>query len=181
MRRQVMAWLVATAFAGAAFAAYKPSVRMFVPPPPIEAGGAASRPLRILTFSTLTAQLDNHVIANLLTDIPLRQNELPLTVVGGEVTRCESQTCTVPLTVRVSGTEGPVMLAIAVANAKGQLSEVRHSECGTGSCGVALVLERGYNTISIGAVDALSQTTAYTTLRVNAARAVAQNRKSEWF
>jgi hypothetical protein len=73
------------------------------------------------------------------------------------------------------------MLAFAVAHAKGQLSDVQHSECGTGSCGIALILERGRNTISIGVVDALSQTTAYTTLRVNATRAVAQAGKTEWF
>lgn len=179
--RRVTACLIATVFAAAALADYKPSVSLSVPAPVIDVAGSGARPLRIIAFRSLTAQLDNHVIANLLSEIPLRQNELPLTVVAGEITRCESQTCTVPLTVRVSGTEGPVMLAFAVANAKGQLSEVQHTECGTGSCGIALVLERGPNTVSVGVVDPLSQTAAYTTLRVNATRALAQAGKTEWF
>ncbi len=177
--RPVMTCLIATAFASAALATSKVGPRLSLPAPVIEATGA--RPQRVLAFHTMTAQLDNHVIANLLTEVPLRHSELPLTVVAGEITRCESQTCTVPLTIHVSGTEGPVMLALAAANAKGQLSDVQHSECGTGSCGIALVLERGRNTISIGVIDALSQTTAYTTLRVNATRAVAQAGKTEWF
>jgi hypothetical protein len=73
------------------------------------------------------------------------------------------------------------MIAFAAANARGELSDVRHAECGTGACSVSLMLERGKNTISVGVLDALSQTTAYTTLRVNANRVVAKVGKTEWF
>src|SRR6266700_7575105 len=79
---------------------------------PASAGGGA----RPVAYRTLSAQLDNHILANLLTDAPIRHSDMPLTVVAGEVTRCQSQTCTVPLTLRVSGAEGPVTLGFAVAN-----------------------------------------------------------------
>src|SRR5437763_8281383 len=131
---------------------------------PASIGGGAQP----AAYRTLSAQLDNHILANLLTDAPIRHSDMPLTVVAGEVTRCQSQTCTVPLTLRVSGAEGPVTLGFAVANAKGELSEVHHAACGSGSCSVSLILERGMNTVSIGVVDALTRTSAYATLHVNA-------------
>ena len=135
---------------------------------------------RASSFRSLSAQLDNHVLANLLTDAPVRHSKL--TVVAGEITRCESRTCTVPLTLRVSGAEGPLTLGFAVANSKGELSEVAHAGCGTGDCTVSLVLERGINTVSIGVVDEMTRTDEYTTLRVNANRAVAATPgKTEWF
>ena len=133
-------------------------------------------------YRSLAAQLDNHVLANLLTDAPMRHSDMPLTVVAGEITRCESQTCTVPLTLRVSGAQGPVTLGFAVANARGELSEVHHAACGSGSCSVSLVLARGLNTVSIGVIDVMKRTSAYTTLRVNANRSVAATPgKTEWF
>jgi hypothetical protein len=146
--------------------------------PPSNGAGAAST----VAYRSLSAQLDNHILANLLTDAPIRHSDIPLTVVAGEVTRCQSKTCAVPLTLRVSGAEGPVTLGFAVANAKGELSEVHHAACGSGSCSVSLILERGMNTVSIGVVDGLKRTSAYTTLRVNANRAVAATPgKTEWF
>jgi len=127
-------------------------------------------------------QVDSHVLANLLTETPMRQSDLPLTVVAGEIARCESSTCTVPLTLRASGARGPVTLAFAVANARGELSDVQHAECGMGSCSVSLVLTRGRNTVSIGLIDPIAQMTAYTTLRVDANRRVAATPgKTEWF
>lgn len=139
-------------------------------------------PVRSAAIRSLAAQLDNHVLANLLTDAPIRHSDMPLTVVAGEVSRCESRTCTVPLTLRVSGAEGPVTLGLAVANAKGELSEVHHAACGNGSCTISVVLERGMNTLSIGVVDALTRTSAYTTLHIDANRAVAAKPgKTEWF
>ena len=173
---RLSACLVATMFATAAMAAYKTPARA-----PIVVEALAPKAARFLAFRSLTTQLDNHVIANLLTETPMRQIDTPLAVVAGEITRCESQTCTIPLTVRVNGAEGPVMIALAAANARGELSDVRHAECGTGACSVSLTLERGKNTISVGVLDALSQTTAYTTLRVNANRVVAKVGKTEWF
>lgn len=179
---QIMACLVATAFAAGASGAYKtvtPPGRAVAPDPSESVARATSG--RFLSFRSLTAQIDTQVIANLLTDQAAPHSGLPLSVVAGEITRCELRSCTVPVTVRVSRSEGPVTLAFAVANAKGELSEVYHAECGTGACSVSLILERGQNTISIGAVDGLSQSTAYTTLRVNATRAIARAGKSEWF
>jgi hypothetical protein len=173
---RVVACLGATAFATVAMAAYPTPERS-----PIVVEAVTPKASRFLAFRSLATQLDNHVLANLLTEVPVRQIDAPLAVVAGEVTRCESQTCTIPLTVRVNGAEGPVMIALAMANARGELSDVRHAECGTGSCSVALVVERGKNTISVGVLDALSQTTAYTTLRVNANRVVAKVGKTEWF
>ncbi len=169
-------FVVAIAFATAAPAAFKMSAPE--PAPPVT---QSTRIVRFFAFRSLFAQLDNHVVANLLTESPVRQSDAPLLVVTGEITRCGSETCTVPLLVRVSGAQGPVTMAIAVADAKGQLSDVRHADCGTGACNVSLVLERGRNTVSVGVIDGLSQATAYTTLRVNANRAVARVGKTEWF
>lgn len=170
------ACLLATVCATAAMAAYKTPSRS-----PIVVEAVTPRAARFLAFRSLATQLDNHVLANLLTETPMRQIDTPLAVVAGEITRCESQTCTIPLTVRVNGAEGPVIIALAAANARGELSDIHHAECGTGACSVSLVLERGKNTISVGVLDALSQTTAYTTLRVDANRVVAKVGKTEWF
>src|SRR5207253_10568081 len=86
--------LIASLMAIASFAPRTP------PPSPVtEAFGAC--PPRVLKFRSLSAELDNHVLLNLLTDVPMRKSELPLTVVAGEITRCESQTCTVPLTLQI--------------------------------------------------------------------------------
>ncbi len=169
-------FVVAIAFATAAPAAFKMSAP--APAPPVT---QSTHIVRFFAFRSLFAQLDNHVVANLLTESPVRQSDAPLLVVTGEITRCGSETCTVPLLVRVSGAQGPVTMAIAVADAKGELSDVRHADCGTGACNLMLVLERGRNTVSVGVIDALSQATAYTTLRVNANRAVARVGKTEWF
>jgi len=180
---RITACLIATAFASVASAALEIALpHPASPPPPDVPQQSAACPPRVLAFRSLNAQVDDHVLANLLSDIPMRKSELPLTVVPGEITRCGSQTCTVPLTLRASGAEGPVTLAFAVANARGELSEVHHAQCGSGACSISLVLERGRNTISVGVVDVLSQTTAYTTLCVNAARSVAATPgKTEWF
>jgi hypothetical protein len=73
------------------------------------------------------------------------------------------------------------MLAFAVANGKGELSDIHHAECGTGTCNVSLILERGANTLSIGVLDGLTQSTAYTTLHVNAVRTIATSGHVESF
>ncbi len=124
--------------------------------------------------------VDDRVLANLLAPV---NDRMPLTVVTGEVTRCESDTCHVPMLVRMSeNAVGPVRLSFAVANSRGQLSDVQHAECGTGQCLVDLIVERGRNTLSIGAVDRLAHTAGFATLTVNARRQpVASKGKSEWF
>src|SRR2546428_8040576 len=76
-------------------------------------------PPRVLKFRSLSAELDNHVLLNLLTDVPMRKSELPLTVVAGGITRCETQTGLGPLALCVSGGGGPGALAVAVAATKG--------------------------------------------------------------
>jgi len=154
------------------------SIPRTAPPPSALLDSTPQHRVHVITMP----QVDSHVLANLLTDVPSRASDLPLTVVAGEITQCESATCTVPLTLRALGAEGPVKLALAVANARGELSDVKHADCGFGACSVSLVLERGVNTVSIGVVDGIAQTTAYTTLRIDANRAVAANPgKTEWF
>ncbi|HYS55548.1 MAG TPA: hypothetical protein VER58_17455 [Thermoanaerobaculia bacterium] len=175
---RIAACLIATAFATVALAAYKAPSRA---PLRVDPSSQIPKASRFLAFGSLATQLDNHVLANLLTDAPLRQIDTPLAVVAGDITRCGSHTCAVPLTLRVNDAQGPVMVAFAVANARGELSDVHHAECGTGTCSVSLVLERGRNTISVGVIDGLSQTTAYTRVYVNANRVVARNGKTEWF
>src|SRR5258706_1433628 len=124
--------------------------------------------------------VDDRVLANLLAPV---NDRMPLTVVTGEVTRCESDTCHVPMLVRMSENAiGPVRLSFAVANARRQLSDVQHAECGTRECMVDLIVERARNTLSIGAVDAVAHTSGFATLTVNARRQpVASKGKSEWF
>lgn len=139
------------------------------------------RVTRFLSFRTIAAQVDNQVIANLLADSPNRAADLPLAAMAGEIARCESQTCQVPLTIRVDGAVGPISVTIAVATPKGQLSDLQHVECSTGECSVSLILERGQNTISLGVHDGVAQATGYTTMRVNATRTLADHGKSEWF
>jgi hypothetical protein len=178
----IKAQVVACLFAVVA-ATFADVPRSVTSSPVIDPAAPAACPPRLLVFRSLMSQVDNHVVANLLTEIPMRQSELPLSVVAGEITRCESESCVVPVTLRVSGAEGPVTLAFAVSNARGQLSEVHHAECGSGSCSLSLKLERGHNTVSVGVIDVLSQMTAYTTLRINAERSVASRQpgKTEWF
>jgi hypothetical protein len=140
-----------------------------------------ARAARFLAFRSVAAQVDNQVIANLLADAPLRSADLALTAVAGEIARCESATCQVPVTIRVDGAQGPISLSFAVATPKGRLTDVQHVECSTGDCSVALILERGRNVVSVGVFDAVAQATGYTVVRVNAARAMADRGRSEWF
>src|SRR5258708_4854303 len=129
---------------------------------------------------TVIDHVDERVLANLLAPV---SDRMPLTVVTGEVTRCESDVCHVPMLVRMPAPPvGPVRLSFAVANAKGQLSDVQHADCGTGECTVDLIVERGRNTLSIGAVDGLAHTAGFATLTVNARRQpLASRGKTEWF
>jgi hypothetical protein len=140
-----------------------------------------ARAARFLSFRSVAAQVDSQVIANLLADAPMRSTDLALTAVAGEIARCESATCQVPVTIRVDGAQGPISLAFAVATPKGRLTDVRHVECSTGDCSVALILERGANVVSVGVLDAVAQATGYTVVRVNAARSMADRGRSEWF
>src|SRR5438105_6491708 len=126
------------------------------PPAPPESRARASRTLPFFSFRSIGAQIDNQVVANLLAEPQARSNDLAMSIHAGEITRCESKTCHVPLTIRVVDAQGPVSLAFAVANSKGELSDVQHAECGNGTCMISLILERGRNTLSVGAVDGIS-------------------------
>lgn len=136
---------------------------------------------RFLSFRSVASQVDNQVIANLLADAPPRVSDVTVTATTGEIARCESRTCQIPMNVRIEGAQGIVTLTFAVANAKGELSDVQHAECHSGDCLVGLILERGQNTISVGVLDAFAQATGYTTMRINATRTVADRGKREWF
>jgi hypothetical protein len=137
---------------------------------------------RTFSLRSLTAEVDARVLANLLVDTPARSNGIVVTVSAGEVNRCEGASCHVPLTVRVAESTGPVSLTFAVANAKGVLSDVQHAECGTGSCSIDLVLEKGRNTLSLGALDGVTQTSGFKLVTINASRPpMAGKPKIEWF
>lgn len=140
-----------------------------------------ARAARFLSFRSVAAQVDNQVIANLLAETPSRASDLPLTAMAGEIARCESFTCQVPVTIRVEGALGPISLAFAVATPKGQLTDIHHVECSTGDCSVSLILERGQNVVSVGVLDAVARSTGYTTMRINATRTMADRGRSEWF
>ena len=150
-------------------------------PERVQSPPRVARALPFFSFRSIAAQLDNQVVANLLADPQARSNDLALSIHAGEITRCESQTCHVPLTIRVADAQGPVSLAFAVANSKGELSDVHHAECGAGTCSISLILERGRNILSVGAVDGVSHSSGFTTIHVNANRSFAVNGKTEWF
>jgi hypothetical protein len=137
---------------------------------------------RAFTIKTLGAEVDARVLANLLVDVIPRNNGVMLSASAGEVSRCESGTCHVMLTIKVADATGPVALTFAVANAKGVLSDVQHAECGTGACTIDLILEKGRNTLSLGALDGVAQTSGFKLMTINASRPpMAGKPKTEWF
>src|SRR4051794_35106183 len=129
----------------------------------------------------VVTDLDARVLAALLASTPA--SDFDFTVRTGEVGLCEGRTCSVPVTIKLPETAPPMKIAIAVANAKGEISEVRHADCVTQQCTVRLVLERGRNTIAVGAGDQLSQTAgiSLTTIEANPNVAISQKGKAEWF
>ena len=168
---------VATALAG------YPTLQLPVPPTKevIQPQTHVARPPHSFSFRSIESQVDNQVVANLLTELPRHANDVAVTVFTGEIARCESATCQVPMTVRVQHAEGPIVLTFAVASPRGEISDVKHAECSVANCVVSLILERGQNTVSVGVLDGLAQATGYVTTRVNANRNVADRGKSEWF
>ena len=126
------------------------------------------------------SDLDSRVLASLLA--LQSPGDFDFEVRAGEVS-CDGRICTVSLAVKLPESLPPMRLAIAVANAKGELSEVKHADCLTSVCTVHLVLERGRNTISVGAADGLLQTAGFVLTSVVAVpnlEASARGR-SEWF
>jgi hypothetical protein len=157
------------------------------PPAPQPPAPAVTRaPKTVLRHHPLhpgnvVTDLDARVLAALLASTPA--SDFDFTVRTGEVGLCETRTCSVPVTIKLPDTAPPMKIAIAVANAKGEISEVRHAECVTQQCTMRLVLERGRNTIAVGAGDQLSQTAgiSLTTVEANPNVAISQKGKAEWF
>lgn len=152
---------------------------------PIVRAEPSSRPQpqrRSSSIRSLSADVDARVLANLLVDTIARSNGVVVSASAGEVNRCEAATCHVPLTVKIADASGPVTLTFAVASAKGMLSDLQHVECGAGSCTLDLILEKGRNTLSLGALDGVAQASGFKLLTVNAVRPpMAGKPKTEWF
>jgi len=129
----------------------------------------------------LVTDLDARVLASLLSSTPA--SDFDVAVRTGEVGLCEGGTCSVPVTIKLPETAPPMKIAIAVANAKGEISEVRHADCVTQQCTIRLVLERGRNTIAVGAGDQVSQTAgiSLTTVVASPNVSISQKGKTEWF
>jgi hypothetical protein len=126
------------------------------------------------------SDFDSRVLASLLAmEAP---SDFDFEVRAGDVT-CDGHTCTVALAVKLPESLPPMRLSIAVANSRGELSEVKHADCLASTCNVSLVVERGRNTISVGAADGLLQTSAFVLTSVVATPHLeASNRgRSEWF
>lgn len=155
------------------------------PPPPAPAVVPAPQHTTLrhhpLRPGHLVTDLDARVVAALLASTPA--SDFDVTLRAGEVGLCEGSTCSVPMTIKLPETAPPMKIAIAVANAKGEISEVRHADCVTQQCTLRLVLERGRNTIAIGAGDQISQTAgiSLTTVYASPNVSISQKGKTEWF
>jgi hypothetical protein len=126
------------------------------------------------------SDLDSRVLASLLA--LQAASDFDFEVHAGDVS-CEGGTCTVALAVKLPESLPPMRLAIAVANSRGELSEVKHADCLASVCNVRLIVERGRNTISVGAADGLLQTAGFVLTSVVATPHLeARVRgRSEWF
>ncbi|HKS22912.1 MAG TPA: hypothetical protein VJZ76_08965 [Thermoanaerobaculia bacterium] len=156
--------------------------------PPVPVPKVVHPPQRITTLrhhplrpGNLVTDLDARVLAALFASIPA--SDFDFAVRTGEVGLCEGSTCSVPVMIKLPETAPPMKIAIAVSNAKGEISEVRHAECVTQQCTIRLVLERGRNTIAVGAGDTISQTAGITLTTVEASPniSLSQKAKTEWF
>jgi hypothetical protein len=126
------------------------------------------------------SDLDSRVLASLLA--LQSPSDFDFEVRAGDVS-CDGRTCTVALAVKLPESLPPMRLAIAVENSRGELSEVKHADCPTSVCNVQLVLDRGRNTIAVGAADGLLQTSAFVLTSVVATPHLeaSARRRSEWF
>lgn len=129
----------------------------------------------------IITDLDSRVLAALLAS--MMASDFELQIRAGEPGLCETRTCSVPVTIKLPDTAPPMKIAIAVANAKGEISEVRHAECVTQQCTMRLVLERGRNTLAVGAGDQLTHTAGVSMITVDASPnvAISSKAKTEWF
>lgn len=130
---------------------------------------------------SIVSDLDSRVLAALLASTTT--SDFPVTIRTGDIGLCERNTCSVAVTIKLPDTAPPMRLAIAVSNSHGELSDVKHAECVTSQCTLQLVLERGRNTIAVGAGDSISQTAGVAITSVNAVPNVTMTAggKMEWF
>jgi hypothetical protein len=180
----VPAMILVSAFAATSRADHSPAVPTNPPAasPDLEHRANAGK-LRIRAprgHRPSVSDLDSRVLASLLA--LQSRGDFDFEVRAGDVS-CDGRTCAVSLAVKLPEALPPMRLAIAVANAKGELSEVKHADCLTSTCTVHLVLERGRNTISVGATDGLLQTSGFVLTTVVASPNLeARTRgRSEWF
>jgi hypothetical protein len=114
------------------------------PPPQTPAPAVIRPPQRTvlrhhpLRPGNLVTDLDARVLASLLSSTPA--SDFDVAVRTGEVGLCDGGTCSVPVMIKLPETAPPMKIAIAVANAKGEISEVRHADCVTQQCTIRLVL-----------------------------------------
>jgi len=129
---------------------------------------------------SIVSDIDSRVLAALLASTAV--SDFDITVRTGDPALCDSRTCSVPVTIKLPDNAPPMRLAVAVSNAKGEISEVKHADCVTSQCSVQLVLERGRNTIAVGAANALTQSAGVAITKVDAQPAVSMMRgRTEWF
>jgi hypothetical protein len=134
--------------------------------------------LRRARGNSIPTNVDAQVLANLFA--AEARSDFDVALSTGTIS-CESRTCRMAVNVRLPETTAPVRLSFAVANPKGQLSEVRHAECLTSLCTVQLVLDRGRNVIAVGASDAMTRGSGFATTQVQVEVPLTARRKLEWF
>ena len=129
---------------------------------------------------TVSGDVDSRVLASLFA--MAAHSDFDVAVSAGQII-CDSHTCVVALTVQLPETASPSRLSFAVANAKGELSDVKHADCLLSLCSVQLVVERGKNTIAVGASDPVSHTAGFALTDINAITnlPLTARGKTEWF
>ena len=128
----------------------------------------------------MSADVDSRVLASLFA--MAAHSDFDVAVRAGQIT-CDAHNCVVALTVQLPETTAPSRLSFAVAGPKGELSDVKHAECLVSLCSVQLVVERGKNTIAVGASDPLSHTAGFALTDINASTnlPLTARGKTEWF
>ena len=140
-----------------------------------------ARARRGFSPSTFGEELDHRVIASLLS-VGVR-SDFDVTISVGEISMCDTKTCTVPVTVTMSQSDKPATLAFAIRDSRGNLSEVHHTPCEKSPCTLVLLVERGRPSIAVGAADESTQSAGFARLTIPAVSppALVAKEKSAWF
>ena len=143
--------------------------------------GLKARTRRGFSPSTFGQELDERVIASLLS-VGVR-SDFDVNISVGEITMCDTKTCTVPVTVTMSQSDKPATLAFAVRDARGNLSDVHHTPCEKSPCTVALLVERGRTSIAVGAADESTQSAGFARLTIPSVSppTLLAKEKNAWF